>query len=185
VALQVCAVFVSCHLSRPGAVRVPGRLRDVIHRRCPGVVVLLVVLGAERLKHELGGLETARDLEVGWNAACMEATGESFDALGARVANTFSGGELKRILLEALFRSNAEVLLLDEPDNFLDVLGKEWLEATMSASRKTILYVSHDREFLAGLSNRVLELGPDGATVYGGGYREYVERSGHEAPGLR
>ena len=66
-ALQVCAVFVSRHLSRPGAVGVPGRLRDVIHRRCPGVVVLRVVLGAERLKHKLGGLETGRDLEVGWN----------------------------------------------------------------------------------------------------------------------
>src|SRR5256886_15836000 len=88
----------------------------------------------------------------------MEATGEAFDALGARVANTFSGGELKRILLEALFRSNAEVLLLDEPDNFLDVLGKEWLEATMSASRKTILYISHDREFLGNTSTQIVTL---------------------------
>src|ERR1700681_3111301 len=66
---------------------------------------------------ELGGY----DLEVGWNAACMAAMGEPFDAIGPRVAHTFSGGELKRILLEALFRSETDVVLLDEPDNFLDV----------------------------------------------------------------
>src|SRR6202011_3622354 len=103
---------------------------------------------------ELGGY----DLEVSWNAACKDAVGEPFDTVGPRIAHTLSGGELKRVLLEALFRSDADVLLLDEPDNFLDVLGKEWLEQAMSASRKTFLYVRHDREFLGNTSTQVVTL---------------------------
>jgi len=129
---------------------------------------------------ELGGY----DLEVGWNAACMAATGEPFEAIGARVANTFSGGELKRILLEALFRSNAEVLLLDEPDNFLDVLGKEWLEAAMSASRKTFLYISHDREFLGNTSTQIVTLEAHGTWTHPASFASYEEARRARIAGL-
>ena len=69
---------------------------------------------------ELGGY----DLEVTWNAAAIAAMDTPFAAMGGRLANTLSGGELKRVLLEALFRSDAEVLLLDEPDNFLTSVAR-------------------------------------------------------------
>ena len=129
---------------------------------------------------ELGGY----DLEVSWNAACMAAMGEPFDAIGPRVAHTFSGGELKRILLEALFRSETDVVLLDEPDNFLDVLGKEWLEATMNASRKTILYISHDREFLGNTSTQIVTLEARGSWTHPSPFASYEEARRARIAGL-
>ena len=76
-------------------------------------------------------------------------------------------------------------LVLDEPNNHLDMGTKEMLISALSHYEGTMLFVSHDRHFLAALSNRVLELTPDGIHQYGGGYTEYVERTGQEAPGLR
>ena len=91
--------------------------------------------------------------------------------------STLSGGEQKRLVLEALLRGPDEVLLLDEPDNFLDVPGKRWLEERLSGSAKTVLYVSHDRELLARTATRVatLELGAAGNTawVHPGGFATY------------
>ena len=129
---------------------------------------------------ELGGY----DLEVSWNAACMAAMGEPFDVIGPRVAHTFSGGELKRILLEALFRSETDVVLLDEPDNFLDVSGKEWLEATMNASRKTILYISHDREFLGNTSTQIVTLEARGSWTHPSPFASYEEARRARIAGL-
>ncbi|HUH48575.1 MAG TPA: ABC transporter ATP-binding protein, partial [Mycoplana sp.] len=77
------------------------------------------------------------------------------------------------------------LLVLDEPTNHLDLDTKEMLIKALAAYEGTMLFVSHDRHFLAALSNRVLELTPDGIQQYGGGYTEYVERTGQEAPGLR
>ena len=76
-------------------------------------------------------------------------------------------------------------LVLDEPTNHLDLLTKEMLINALRSFEGTMLFVSHDRHFLAELSNRVLELTPEGPHVYGGGYTEYVSRTGREAPGLR
>jgi ATPase subunit of ABC transporter with duplicated ATPase domains len=76
-------------------------------------------------------------------------------------------------------------LVLDEPTNHLDVTTKEMLVRALQGYEGTMLFVSHDRRFLAALSNRVLELGPEGPVSYGGGYTEYVARTGREAPGLR
>jgi ATPase subunit of ABC transporter with duplicated ATPase domains len=129
---------------------------------------------------ELGGYQ----LEVSWSAACMAAMDEPYDAIGPRVAHTLSGGELKRVLLEALFRSDADVLLLDEPDNFLDVIGKEWLEATMAASRKTILYVSHDREFLGNTSTQVVTLEAKGAWTHPASFGTYEDARQARLTGL-
>ena len=75
--------------------------------------------------------------------------------------------------------------MLDEPTNHLDLTTKEMLIAALSEYEGTMLFVSHDRHFLAALSNRVLELTPEGIHQFGGGYSEYVTRTGHEAPGLR
>jgi ATPase subunit of ABC transporter with duplicated ATPase domains len=129
---------------------------------------------------ELGGYA----LEVSWNAASMTALGEPFEAIGARVAHTFSGGELKRVLLDALFRSDAEVVLLDEPDNFLDVVGKEWLEETIKASRKTILYVSHDREFLGNTSTQIVTLEAKGSWTHPESFSSYEDARQARIAGL-
>ena len=75
-------------------------------------------------------------------------------------------------------------LVLDEPTNHLDMATKEMLIQALSQYEGAMLFVSHDRRFLAALSNRVLEVTPEGVTKYGGGYTEYVARTGHEAPGI-
>jgi ATPase subunit of ABC transporter with duplicated ATPase domains len=102
-----------------------------------------------------------------------------------RPAETFSGGWQMRIALAKLLLARPNLLLLDEPTNHLDLATKEMLLKALHDFEGTMLFVSHDRRFLASLSNRVLELDGGHVTTYGGGYLEYVARSGHEAPGLR
>jgi len=117
------------------------------------------------------------DIEVVWDTCCTEAIGVSYDAAKWRDLSTLSGGEQKRLVLEALLRGPDEVLLLDEPDNFLDVPGKTWLEDRLNASPKTVLYVSHDRALLANTATRVVtvELGAAGnsAWTHPGGFASY------------
>ncbi|WP_438038501.1 ribosomal protection-like ABC-F family protein [Sorangium sp. So ce128] len=96
-----------------------------------------------------------------------------------------SGGEKARLVLAIMLYDPPNFLVLDEPTNHLDMATKEMLVAALASFEGTMLFVSHDRRFLAALSNRVLELLPDGPRVYGGGYLEYVAQSGHEAPGIR
>ncbi|WP_437619610.1 ribosomal protection-like ABC-F family protein [Sorangium sp. So ce1151] len=96
-----------------------------------------------------------------------------------------SGGEKARLVLAIMLYDPPNFLVLDEPTNHLDMATKEMLVGALASFEGTMLFVSHDRRFLAALSNRVLELLPDGPHVYGGGYLEYVAQSGHEAPGLR
>jgi ATPase subunit of ABC transporter with duplicated ATPase domains len=96
-----------------------------------------------------------------------------------------SGGEKARLVMAAMLFDPPNFLVLDEPTNHLDLDTKEMLIKALSAYEGTMLFVSHDRHFLAALSNRLLELTPEGVHQYGGGYTEYVERTGHEAPGLR
>src|SRR5699024_7250816 len=88
------------------------------------------------------------DLEVTWDVCTTAAMGLSFDRAQHRLLRTLSGGEQKRLVLEYLLAGPDEVLLLDEPDNYLDVPGKVWLEQRITESPKTILFVSHDRELL-------------------------------------
>ncbi len=96
-----------------------------------------------------------------------------------------SGGEKARLVMAAMLFDPPNFLVLDEPTNHLDLDTKEMLIKALSAYEGTMLFVSHDRHFLAALSNRVLELTPEGVHRYDGGYTEYVERTGQEAPGLR
>jgi ATPase subunit of ABC transporter with duplicated ATPase domains len=95
-----------------------------------------------------------------------------------------SGGEKARLVMAKMLYDPPNFLVLDEPTNHLDIATKEMLIAALSQYEGTMLFVSHDRHFLAALSNRVLELTPEGIHQYGGGYTEYVARTGHEAPGL-
>jgi ATPase subunit of ABC transporter with duplicated ATPase domains len=119
------------------------------------------------------------DVEVTWDVCTIAALGMPFDGCKYREIATLSGGEQKRLVLEFLLRGPDEVLLLDEPDNFLDVPGKEWLERRINESPKTILFVSHDRELLDNTATRVVtvELGAAGNTVWThpGGFASYHE----------
>ncbi len=117
------------------------------------------------------------DAEVLWDVCVVAALGTSYDKAKCRELTTLSGGEQKRLVLEALLRGPEEVLLLDEPDNFLDVPGKLWLEDRIRESPKTMLFVSHDRELMSNTATRIVtvELGGAGNTVWThpGGFRTY------------
>jgi ATPase subunit of ABC transporter with duplicated ATPase domains len=119
------------------------------------------------------------DIEVVWDVCTMAALGVPYDRAKYRGLTTLSGGEQKRLVLEYLLRGPDEVLLLDEPDNFLDVPGKLWLEQRINESDKTILYISHDRELLNNTATRIVtvELGGAGNTVWThpGGFASYHE----------
>ena len=96
-----------------------------------------------------------------------------------------SGGEKARLVLAQMLYDPPNFLVLDEPTNHLDIDTKEMLVEALAGYEGTLLFVSHDRHFLRALSNRVLELTPQGVHVYGGGYTEYVAQTGQEAPGVR
>ncbi|MBA3990297.1 MAG: ABC-F family ATP-binding cassette domain-containing protein [Propionibacteriales bacterium] len=119
------------------------------------------------------------DIEVQWDVCAMAALGVNYDRSKYRDLTTLSGGEQKRLVLESLLRGPDEVLLLDEPDNFLDVPGKLWLEERMRECPKTILFVSHDRELMSNTATRVVtvELGAAGNRlwVHPGGFSTYHE----------
>ena len=119
------------------------------------------------------------DAEVAWDVCCTAALGAAYDEVKWRRVDTLSGGEQKRLVLEALLRGPDEVLLLDEPDNYLDVPGKTWLEERIASSRKTILLISHDRELLRACATTIVtvELGAAGNTVWvhGGGFATYPD----------
>ena len=98
------------------------------------------------------------DSEVHWDACTIAALGIPFDRCQWREVRTLSGGEQKRLVLESLLRGRDEVLLLDEPDNYLDVPGKLWLEEQLRLTPKTVLFVSHYRELLARVGDRIVTL---------------------------
>ncbi len=119
------------------------------------------------------------DIEVVWDTCCTAALGIGFDKAKYRRLATLSGGEQKRLVLEYLLAGPDQVLLLDEPDNYLDVPGKIWLEERIRESPKTILFISHDRELLANTATRIVtvELGAAGnlAWTHPGGFASYHE----------
>jgi ATPase subunit of ABC transporter with duplicated ATPase domains len=115
------------------------------------------------------------DAELLWDVCTTEAFRQPMSKAGSRLVRELSGGEQKRLALEALLRSDASVLLLDEPDNFLDIPGKRWLERSLNATDKTILYVSHDRQLLAETSHIVVTLEGHGAWTHPASFASYHE----------
>ncbi len=113
-------------------------------------------------------------------AGCFGFSGDDIE----KRCRVLSGGEKARLVMALMLYDPPNFLVLDEPTNHLDIATKEMLITALSDYEGTMLFVSHDRHFLAALSNRVLELTPEGIHQYGGGYTEYVARTGHEAPGL-
>ncbi len=124
---------------------------------------------------DLGGYE----LEGQWDAACRRIAGASLTDVGDRPAQTLSGGERKQLVLELLFTSDAPVLLLDEPDNFLDIPAKLRLEERLRGTRKTVLLISHDRGLLSAACDSILTLEGDGCWVHGASYATYAEARRH------
>ena len=118
-------------------------------------------------------------------AGAFQFSGDEID----KKIRTLSGGEKTRLVMARMLLDPPNFLVLDEPTNHLDLATKEMLLASLADFEGTMLFVSHDRAFLRGLSNRVLELGGESGTdaephVYPGSYIEYVARTGHEAPGV-
>jgi len=113
-------------------------------------------------------------------AGCFGFSGDDVE----KKCRVLSGGEKARLVMAKMLYDPPNFLVLDEPTNHLDMGTKEMLVAALAEYEGTMLFVSHDRRFLAALSNRVLELTPEGIHRYDGGYTEYVARTGHEAPGL-
>jgi ATPase subunit of ABC transporter with duplicated ATPase domains len=101
-----------------------------------------------------------------------------------KIVRILSGGEKARLVMALMLFDPPNLLVLDEPTNHIDLATKEMLIETLKNFDGSMIFVSHDRHFLAELSNRVLELTPQGPVPYGGGYTEYVSRTGREAPGL-
>jgi ATPase subunit of ABC transporter with duplicated ATPase domains len=120
---------------------------------------------------EVGGY----DAEVLFDTASVAALDLSWDSTKDRPVRTLSGGQQKRLALELLLRGADEVLLLDEPDNFLDVPAKRWLEKRLRDSAKSVLYVSHDRELLAQTADRIVAVEGGSAWVHGGGFATWHE----------
>ncbi|MGP0041273.1 MAG: ABC-F family ATP-binding cassette domain-containing protein [Rhodomicrobium sp.] len=131
----------------------------------------------QSLEHEFpqAGRGTLRTL-----AGCFGFSGDDVE----KKCRVLSGGEKARLAMAIMLFDPPNFLVLDEPTNHLDMATKEMLINALAQYEGTMLFVSHDRHFLAGLSNRVLELTPGGVHSYNGGYTEYVARTGHEAPGL-
>ena len=118
-------------------------------------------------------------------AGAFQFSGDDID----KKIRALSGGEKTRLVMARMLLNPPNFLVLDEPTNHLDLATKEMLINSLTAFEGTMLFVSHDRAFLRGLSNRVLELGGESGTeraphVYPGSYVEYVARTGHEAPGV-
>jgi ATPase subunit of ABC transporter with duplicated ATPase domains len=113
-------------------------------------------------------------------AGCFGFSGDDVE----KICRVLSGGEKARLVMAMMLFDPPNFLVLDEPTNHLDMATKDMLVAALSEFEGTMLFVSHDRHFLAALSNRVLELTPEGVHQFGGGYTDYVTRTGQEAPGL-
>jgi ATPase subunit of ABC transporter with duplicated ATPase domains len=120
---------------------------------------------------EVGGYQE----EARWDACCQQVLRQDLERAGARPVGELSGGERKRLVLESLFASEVDVLLLDEPDNFLDLAAKRWLERRIRESPKTILLVSHDRELLAAAPGAIVTLEGFGAWTHPGNFAGYEE----------
>jgi ATPase subunit of ABC transporter with duplicated ATPase domains len=117
------------------------------------------------------------EAETVWDMCTMAALGVPYERAQWREVKTLSGGEQKRLVLEALLRGTDEVLLLDEPDNYLDVPGKRWLEERLRETKKTVLFVSHDRELLARSAEKIVSVEPGASGsdvwVHGAGFETY------------
>ena len=162
----------------------PKRVRDVA-ARISELEIKMHETGAEKDQMDYAqaiiewGDVGGYDFEVIWDTCCTETFNKPFELMADRLVNTLSGGEQKKLAVRALLEGPEETLLLDEPDNYLDVPSKRWLEEVIKATKKTVLFVSHDRELLEEVATRIvaLEQGYNGNTawVHGGKFSTWHE----------
>ena len=156
----------------PGALRVAGReLVAAEKAMMSGEDDGMAYAEALATWGDLGGYE----LETQWAASAQRSVKTPVTDFGARKVSELSGGERKRLVLDLLLTSGADVLLLDEPDNYLDIPTRQWLEQQLNSCKSTILMVSHDRELLGSVATKVITVEGSGCWVHGGGYRNYPE----------
>jgi ATPase subunit of ABC transporter with duplicated ATPase domains len=120
---------------------------------------------------DLGGY----DLETQWAAAAQRSVKTPVTDFASRLVRELSGGERKRLVLDVLLNSGADVLLLDEPDNYLDIPTRAWLEEQINQCKSTILMVSHDRTLLERCATKIIAVEGSGAWVHGGSYLTWPE----------
>lgn len=120
---------------------------------------------------DLGGYE----LETKWQAAAQRSVKSAIDDFSRRLVSELSGGERKRLVLDLLLTSGSDVLLLDEPDNYLDIPTRGWLEEQIMASKATILMVSHDRALLERVATKIVVIEGSGCWSHGGSYATFPE----------
>ncbi len=158
-------------LANPALQDAAERLQRAEARLATGEDDGMKYAGALERWESAGGYET----EVVWEESAHRVLGLGWAEVSDRPMSTFSGGEQKRLALEFLLRGEHDVLLLDEPDNFLDVPGKEWLTERINDCPKTILYVSHDRGLLADTSHKVVTIEAKGSWTHGGSFTTWAE----------
>lgn len=135
--------------------------------------------GDEKAAFEIGdaldawGAAGGYQIEATWDEACRRVLGDGMSVVGNRMISTLSGGERKRLVLDVVFELEPDVILLDEPDNFLDIPAKNWLGERLQATKSTVLLISHDRELLSTAADRIITLEANGAWVHGASYRTY------------
>ncbi|WP_130796360.1 ABC-F family ATP-binding cassette domain-containing protein [Streptomyces otsuchiensis] len=162
----------------------PPRLRDAaLAVDAAELAVMTTDTEADQMRYAQALADWAEaqgyEAETRWDICTTAALGVPYDQAQWRKLNTLSGGEQKRLVLESLLRGSDQVLLLDEPDNYLDVPGKRWLEEQLRETRKTVLFISHDRELLARSAQKIIsvEPGPAGSDVWvhGGGFEDFPQ----------
>jgi ATPase subunit of ABC transporter with duplicated ATPase domains len=179
-----------------GSVRDEGTVRDLLVSIAPAQIrraaravdeAELAIMERDDEPAQLGYAQALSDwqdvrgyaAETLWDVCTMAALGLPYEQAQWRQVKTLSGGEQKRMVLEALLRGPDEVLILDEPDNYLDVPGKRWLEQQLRETAKTVIFVSHDRELLARAAEKIVSVEPSpagsDAWVHGGGFGTYHE----------
>ena len=128
---------------------------------------------ADAITHwgDMGGYE----LESQWAAAARRSVKTPVEDFHTRLVSELSGGERKRLVLDLLFNSNADILLLDEPDNYLDIPTRVWLEEQIKACKSTILMVSHDRTLLERVATKIIVIEGSGCWVHGGSYATFPD----------
>ncbi len=127
-----------------------------------------------------GATRAATTSRCGGTRRVAAPSATDFSDIADRPLRTLSGGEQKRLALEYLLRGEDDILVLDEPDNFLDVPAKRWLERELNNTQKTVLFVSHDRELLAASATKIVTIEASGAWSHGGGFATYAEaKVGH------
>jgi ATP-binding cassette subfamily F protein uup len=122
-------------------------------------------------------IQSQMDLNNAWDINAMAKTAlqnlgiDMFD----RKVNELSGGQLKRVALAKVLVEPADLILLDEPTNHLDVQSSKWLQESLARLSSAIIFVTHDRYFLDGVSTHIYEIADQTMYTHRGNYGDYLE----------